>query len=228
MLPLTFTPYFSIASGQRVTARIRRDNPEMEDGKAKDKYISAYGDRRHLYFPPDAADKLKTAETPVVLVEAEKSCLALTAWAERTGTSLLPVGMGGCWGWRGRIGKVENAHGERVDELGPISDLSYCDGRKVYLLLDSNVAGNPKVRQAQSALVAELQKRNRETRLCHLPDGRDVNGPDDYIAVCGDDAMAQVLANARGEADRPAEFSDDTLALTFTAKYGTCKDRHRV
>jgi hypothetical protein len=48
----------------------------------------------------------------------------------------LPVGMGGCWGWRGRIGKLENAHAERVDETGPIPDLSCCDGRKVYVLLD--------------------------------------------------------------------------------------------
>jgi putative DNA primase/helicase len=214
-------PYFSIATSQRVTARIRRDNPEIEDGKEKDKYISAYGDQKHLYFPPDAKGKLQCAETPIVLVEAEKSCLALTAWAERTGRNLLPVAMGGCWGWRGRIGKVENAHGERVDEMGPISDLFCCDGRKVYVLLDANVAANPKVRQAQSSLVAELQKRSCETLLCDLPDVRGVNGPDDYIALCGDDRMAQIFANAHAEVERPAEFSDDDLALRFTAQYGS-------
>ena len=63
-----------------MTARVRRDNPEIEDGKIKDKYISAYGDGRHLYFPPDARDKLQEPGTPIVLVEAEKSALALTAW----------------------------------------------------------------------------------------------------------------------------------------------------
>jgi putative DNA primase/helicase len=215
-------PYFSIATGKRVTARVRRDNPEIEDGKEKDKYISAYGDRKHLYFTPDAKDKLRTAETAIVLVEAEKSCLALTAWAHRTGVSLLPVAVGGCWGWRGRIGKVENAHGARVDEMGPISDLSCCcDERKVYVLLDANVASNPKVRQAQSALVAELRKRNCETLLCDLPEVQGVNGPDDYIAVCGDDAMAQILANAHDGADQPAGFSDDAMALRFTAEHGS-------
>ena len=64
--------------------------------------------------------------------------------------------------------------------------------------------------------VAELRKRNCETLVCDLPAVDGVNGPDDYIAVCGDDAMAQVFANAEGEADRSAEFSDDALALRFT------------
>jgi uncharacterized protein (DUF927 family) len=187
-------PYFSITTGARVTARIRRDNPEIEDGKEKNKYISAYGDRKHLYFPPQAAAKLRDAEMPIVLVEAEKSALALTGWADRTETKLLAVATGGCWGWRGRIGRVQNAHGERVDEHGPISDLSCCDGRKVYVLLDANVATNPKVQQARAALVRELKKRGSEVWLCDLPTLDGVNGPDDYIALCGDGAMTEVFA----------------------------------
>jgi hypothetical protein len=45
-------PNFDPADGRRRTARLRRDNPEIEGGKPKNKYISAYGDRRHLYFVP--------------------------------------------------------------------------------------------------------------------------------------------------------------------------------
>jgi len=215
-------PYFSIATGKRVTARVRRDNPEIEAGKEKDKYLSAYGDRKHLYFPPDAAIKLRNSETVIVLVEAEKSSLALTAWAERTGTAnLLPVAMGGCWGWRGRIGKAVNAHGDRVDEMGPIPDLDCCNGRKVYVLLDANVGTNANVRQAQRALVAELRKRQCEALVCDLPEVVSVNGPDDYIARCGDEAMAQVYVNAHRAADLSPQSSEDSLALTFTAQYGS-------
>jgi putative DNA primase/helicase len=47
-----------------------------------------------------------------------------------------------------------------------------------------------------------------------------VNGPDDFIAVCGDQAMAEVFASAHGDVDRPAEYSDDALALRFTEVYG--------
>ena len=48
-------PYMDPMTGHRWSARVRRDNPEMEGGKPRNKYISAYGDRRHLYFPPGSA-----------------------------------------------------------------------------------------------------------------------------------------------------------------------------
>jgi len=74
---------------------------------------------------------------PIIFVEAEKSALALTAWAERTGKKILTVAMGGCWGWYGRIGKIENSNGQRVDEMGPLPDLNICrDRRKTYVLID--------------------------------------------------------------------------------------------
>src|SRR5690242_20090676 len=38
-------PYYDPASGARYTARLRRDRPEIEDGRLRGKYISAYGDR---------------------------------------------------------------------------------------------------------------------------------------------------------------------------------------
>src|SRR5215472_13371983 len=102
-------PYFSRHDGHRVTCRLRRDNVEIENGKPKNKYLCPYGDRRHLYFvrgvnyaDPDAL---------IVLPEAEKSALALAALAERTGLKIAPIATGGCWGFWGRIGKVETKIG---------------------------------------------------------------------------------------------------------------------
>lgn len=120
-------PYYSHVTGLRVTARVRRDNPELENGRSKNKYVSAYGDPRHLYFPPGATEKLARPDVPIVLVEAEKSALAFTAWAKRVQLDLLPIAMGGCWGWRGRVGKAESVDGSRVDVLGPLPDLSVCE-----------------------------------------------------------------------------------------------------
>src|SRR5580693_2711520 len=45
-------PYLDPCNGRRTTARVRRDNPEIEAGRTKRKYILPFGDRRHLYFPP--------------------------------------------------------------------------------------------------------------------------------------------------------------------------------
>jgi len=200
-------PYINPAEGRRWTGRVRRDNPELEAGKLKNKYVSAYGDRRHLFFPPESAELLTDITVPLVLVEAEKSALALTAWAERTGRRILPVGMGGCWGWRGRIGKVENSNGERVDEVGALQDLLCAsNGRKTYVLLEGNVRSNPKVQQARGALVGQLRKQGADVWVLDLPAGDGINGPDDYIGVHGDEAMAEVTASAEAGAATLSEI----------------------
>jgi hypothetical protein len=205
-------PYDSHVTGLRVTARVRRDNPELEDGRPKNKYVSAYGDARHLYFPPDAQAKLAGPETPIALVEAEKSALALTAWGARVGIELLAVAMGGCWGWRGRIGKTEGINGARVDVTGPLPDLSVCDGRTVYVCLDANAATNSKVQAARAVLVRELRKRGCNMLLCSLPLADGVNGPDDLIAVRGDEAMQAVFDDATARIETGRTVADSSGA----------------
>ena len=195
-------PYIDPKDGRRKTTRIRRDNPEIEAGKPKRKYVSVHGDRRHLYFPPGCAEVLTNPTIPIILVEAEKSALALTAFAQRVGRNCLPIAMGGCWGWRGRIGKVENERGERVDELGPLPDLECASGgRPVVILLDSNASTNPIVQRAEGALRSQLIKQGASVLIAKLPPIAGVNGPDDYIGVAGDDAMAAVLDTARTTTD---------------------------
>jgi Domain of unknown function (DUF3854) len=196
-------PYYSHITGRRVTARVRRDHHEIEGGRPKNKYVSPYGDPRHLYFPPGAAEKLKSPEVAIVLVEAEKSALALTSWAARVGMDLLVLGMGGCWSWRGRIGKTQGNDGSRVDVTGPLSDLSVCDHRRVFVVMDANVAGNAKVRQAEKALAISLAERNCDVQVRRLPPVDRVNGPDDLIALCGDDAMRSVLMEPIRSSDSP-------------------------
>ena len=108
-----FYPYLCPITGKRTTGRLRRDDPEIDaDGKQVAKYLSPYGDNRHFYFPPGAGLLVADPSTRIVLVEAEKSVLALTGWAARRGVKLLPIGMGGCWSWlrsdrrSGREGKI--------------------------------------------------------------------------------------------------------------------------
>ena len=190
-------PYVDPRDGRRQTARVRRDNPEIEAGQPKRKYVSAFGDRRHLYFPPGSRELLADSTIPIILVEAEKSSLALTAFAQRAGRKCLPLGMGGCWGWRGRVGKVENSRGERVDEIGPLPDLAVCRDRDVVVMLDSNADAKPEVRSARFALVRELSHIGARVRIATVPALDGVNGPDDLIAVGGDEAIRSVLELAQ-------------------------------
>jgi Domain of unknown function (DUF3854) len=186
-------PYISPQTGSRVGARVRRDHPEIEGGKPKRKYLPGYGDRRHLYFVPGTEDCFVDSSVPVVLVEAEKSALAITAWSLRTGKRLLAIGLGGCWSWRGRIGKVEDEKGQRVDEVGALPDLAVCAGRQVFILLDANIQTNPSVQAAQRALGKELAKLKAQVRTIRLPQMAGINGPDDFIGQKGDQAFQALL-----------------------------------
>lgn len=179
---------------------MRRDKPEVVDGKQKNKYLSPAAGPRCLYRPPGAAEKLRDKNTIIVPVEAEKSVLAMTAWAERRKSPVLAVGIGGCSGWS--------------QDHSPLPDLEVCRGRQVVILLDANVATNADVKKARYALTTSLQRMGCQVMIPDLPQTAEVNGPDDLLATeDGDARLADVLNNARLAV--AAAHSDDALAARF-------------
>jgi len=211
-------PYISPHTGSRVTARVRRDHPEIEDGREKNKYMCAYGDRRHLYAVAGSEALLADLTVPAILVEAEKSALAIWSWSQRTAKRFLPIAMGGCYGWRGRIGKTEDAKGHRVDELGPLPDLEWCRNRRTYILLDSNCGTNPKVQAARRDLVRALVKLEADARILNLPPCDGVNGPDDFLAAKGDAALTALLETDTA-ATAPVVWTEDGLTIELAETY---------
>lgn len=115
-------PYFAPETDLRVSVRIRRDNPEIDADGPQNKYKTAYGDKRRLYYPPGATEKLQDKTIAVVLVESEKAALSMTACAERLGLRLLVLAMGGCWGWSMTSRKCNELDVE-VDQKGSLWDL---------------------------------------------------------------------------------------------------------
>lgn len=193
-------PYYSLANGEpprRVTARIRLDNPARdENGKVERKYLSPYADNRHLYFAPCEPAWVDNPETPVLIVEAEKSALSALGWCERHDRRFIPVALGGCWNFRGRIGKTVNPEGERVDEKGPLPDLRIAAGRRVYIAYDANCLTNNSVFAAREKLIDELLKMKSDVRVIDLPALPGVNGVDDFIGLQGDSAFFDLFESA--------------------------------
>ena len=153
-------PYVDPVSGHRVTARLRRDHPdEGQDGNPRAKYLSPFGDNRHLFFAPGSGELLGDTNVPVVLVEAEKSALALSALSARTKRRLLPVATGGCWGWMGKTGSKITPSGERAEVRGPLADFQLINraDREIIILFDANTGTNPRVRGARRRLAEELE-----------------------------------------------------------------------
>ncbi len=174
------------------TITIRNDKPEGE-------YLSS-PDKAFPFFPPDCIGRLNDLQTPIVFVEAEKSTLCIEAAVRRQGRSLLPIGLGGCFGWSGRTGKVTAPDGATVDEKGLLSaiDAMPLQGRPCVILFDANVATNPKVQAAERALSAELRKRGAAVKVGRVPVEPEIDGPDDYRARYDDTALLRLIDGARG------------------------------
>jgi DNA-binding CsgD family transcriptional regulator len=221
-------PYLHPLNGHAATSRLRRDLPERDPaGKVQNKYLSPHGDNRHLYFPPGSQPLLADTSVPVVIVEAEKSALALAALAERCGRRMLALATGGCWGWKGKTGFAAGpGPGERDETRGPLPDccLVTWHSRQTLILFDSNVTLNPKVQQARRALTSYLLELHADVRWIGIPQLQGVNGPDDYLAVAGDQAMLTLLDRG-GVRPRMSEDSnlvtldiEDFLAHLFPAR----------
>jgi Domain of unknown function (DUF3854) len=188
-------PYIDPRSGRRVTARVRRDHPDIENGKPTRKYVAAWGDKKHLYFPAGA--NLEDKSITAVMVEAEKSAEALVDWSIKNGKPLLPVATGGVWGWRGRTGKELRPNGTTADEKGVIADLDLIHDREVVILFDSNVAKRSDLRRARLQLARELVARGCKVRIANIPDIDGANGPDDLIKISGDAVLTESLDAAQ-------------------------------
>lgn len=176
-------PYMD-ENGEVFNARLRRDNPKIgSTGKPENKYISLGQARRGLYWPPGAFEALKDPDAVVVIVEAETSALAGSAFAARTGQNIVFVATGGCYGWRDK-------------ESGELADLARFRGRRVVIIFDCNVTTNQGVQNAELELANHLAVNVKalEVKCCRLP--QDVNGPDDFLASHSDKDFTRLLDNA--------------------------------
>ena len=189
-------PYRDPATDQPWTWRVRRDAPEVDaDGEPIAKYVCP-PERRHFYFGPGSAPLLADPSVPAIFVEAEKSVLATGEAEGRLGRRrALLIATGGCWGWRGIIGKTTTATGVRVNQKGPLPDFNRIvwTGRDVVILFDANASTNDHVQAARRALAVELNRRGARVRIAELPVEAGLNGPDDFVARHGDGPLFALI-----------------------------------
>ncbi len=210
-------PYFN-RDGEIVYHRVRREQHGKKNVGTEHeinygpKYLGNSADDadRILYGYPGAWERLDDPNTTVVLVEAEKTVLALEAWARRMKrTDLVFLAMGGCFGWKSK-------------KLGILPDMDTCARRIVIVLLDANVHTNDKVREARLGLNAFLFSVGCEVFTADLPQLKDaedkaVNGPDDVCKLPdGDEILAEVFDKARTAVVAP--YSQHALAERFVGE----------
>jgi hypothetical protein len=188
-------PYFLPEQTSPRERRLRLDNPEFElkpNGtmKEKAKYLSPPGCGGMIYFPPNCADDfLADASLPVVITEGEKKTLALhrAAWHGLTDSAesprFLALGLSGVWNFRGKIGKITGANGERQEVKGLISDFYLIEwkNRKVTILYDANASTNESVMIARITLARELHNLGAIVSIADCPEIENCNGIDDIL-----------------------------------------------
>lgn len=176
---------YDIWGRERGTAAVRRDSDE------EPRYMCPPTESgRYLYCLPGADQALRKPGVLVVLVEAIKSALAIASWARRTGRNIVPIAMGGCWGWMIKLSK---------DESVPIEDLVELSGLDVCIMLDANVSSNHQVQTAEKSLGLHLSQMVKVSRVTatRMPPEEDVNGPDDYLKRHADSKMTAVIDGGR-------------------------------
>jgi uncharacterized protein DUF3854 len=197
--------------------RLRRDHPEIEHGKPKNKYLWPRGRGNMLYFVPGTPPEwLSDPSLPIVLTEGEKKCLALSQLSWRAAGNAtdkpawLTIALGGVWNWRGKKGKCDGPSGERIDEVGAITDLDRvsCHGRRTTIIFDSNVHSNEKVRIARFALAKELcDRRGARVLFVDVPAVSGVNGIDDLIGIWGEERVLELIATGAYDPTNPSAHS---------------------
>lgn len=201
-----------LRDGRVVSYRLRRAHPDLEqqsDGaepKERNKYLSAPGERGHLYIPPTAkAEWFTDTGIDVAMTEGEWKVLSLHRLSFEDNSTEQPrwlaVGLAGVWNFRGVVGKATNADGRRVDVRGPIPDLDLIrwEGRRVKIVFDSDVQTNSAVRQAPRELAVVLVRRGAIVEFVDVPDAPDGAkwGVDDWYGAAGAQPVLDALAHGK-------------------------------
>lgn len=132
-------------TGEIANYQFRSDQPRVKDGKAI-KYETPRGSRMALDVHPFAREKLGDPQIPLFVTEGIKKGDALVS------QGLCAVSLLGVWNWRG-----SNRHGGKV--ALPEWENVALNGRRVYVVFDSDVMLKPEVHAAVSRLKAFLEGR---------------------------------------------------------------------
>lgn len=133
------------------SSQLKPRNPRVRDGKSI-KYETAGGSRCILDVHPRMRDEARDGNGDLWITEGIKKADSLTS------RGLCTVGVIGVWNW------------QRGGEMLPCWDYIRLDGRRVYIVFDSDVMVKPEVQLALERLVAALEERGADVMVVYLPE----------------------------------------------------------
>jgi len=193
-LPAMVIPTHTINGG--VIYQLRPDQPRFDNGKAR-KYELQPGLQMHLDVPKRVLPKLQDPRVPLFITEGSKKVDAAIS------QELCCIGLLGVNCWRGR-----NEHGG-ITTLSDWNEIAL-NGRRVYIVFDSDVMTKPGVYRALERLKKFLESRLAEVQIIYLPgdDGKKV-GLDDFFAAghTPTELMMYASKELRGPAPQTPDYA---------------------
>jgi hypothetical protein len=196
-VPALLMPIYS-PTGEIVLYQSRPNEPRIGKRGKPIKYETPTGASMALDVHPFCRESLADPGAPLFVTEGIKKGDALVS------RGLCALALIGVWNWRGT-----NEHGGKT-ALAEWESVAL-NGRKVYLVFDSDVMEKREVYAALSRLKAFLERRGASVRLIYLPagDGSLKQGVDDYLA--SGRTVDDLLENATPELKWPPDEDGDAL-----------------
>jgi hypothetical protein len=186
--PGLLIPIFGPA-GSVALYQFRPDEPRISKGKPV-KYETPAGSRMALDVPPPCREKIGDPGVSLFITEGVKKGDALAS------RGLCAAALIGVWNWRG-----SNEYGGKV--ALPEWESVALNGRRIYVVFDSDVMLKKEVHSALARLKGFLESRGAKVAPIYLPAGErgEKQGADDYLAAGGTvDGLLQLAAPELREA----------------------------
>ena len=167
--PSLLIPVWGV-DGEIVAYQIRADTPRISKGKAV-KYETPQGSKMVLDIHPSSRSQLGDHGAPLFVTEGIKKGDTLTS------RGCCAVALLGVWNWRG-----SNESGGKT--LLPDWESVALNGRRTYIVFDSDVMLKAGVHAALARLKPLLEHRGADVALIYLPSGYggSKQGVDDFLA----------------------------------------------
>lgn len=164
--------------GKTAGYQLRPDKPRKDKKGKPLKYETPGGSRVIPDVHPRMLEEVRRGDGDLWTTEGIKKADSLAS------RGLPTIGLIGVWNW------------QRDGEMLPCWDHVRLDGRRVYVVFDSDVMVKEGVQLALERLVAALEKRGAEALVVYLPDAADGSkrGVDDFLAAGGTVNELKMLA----------------------------------
>lgn len=187
-------PYFDMDGTQTSFFRLRyledtRRGFDLVTGKKAMRYIQPPNSVTEVYLPPLVDWRaVADGDQDIIITEGELKAACATKHGIPT------VGLGGVWSFQS---------GKHNTPMLPIFDELGLNGRKVYIVFDSDAVTNPNVVAAELRLAKRLTELGALVYIGRLPPLEDLNkvGLDDYLMLKGYDSLIENVIEPAFEYD---------------------------